>query len=89
MELRKFRGVHNCIKEVKQSSGCGALRHFFDGPRTPGLEPRSEKCMGRQAGETEWTGTTNQAKPYSLVVAIAQRSLKHLYNAQVKALGNE
>lgn len=45
-----------------QSSGCGASRHFFDGPRPPGLPARSEEFMGRQAGETEWAGTTNQAK---------------------------
>lgn len=54
--------------------------------------------MGRQAGETEWAGTTNQAQfspigagsqdqalSYMIVVAIAKRSLKHLYNAEVKA----
>ncbi|CAB4277251.1 unnamed protein product [Prunus armeniaca] len=47
---------------ASQSSGCGASRHFFDGPRPPGLPARSEEFMGRQAGETEWAGTTNQAK---------------------------
>lgn len=53
------------INARSQSSGCDASRHFFDGPRPPGLPARSEEFMGRQAGETEWAGTTNQAKPSS------------------------
>uniref|UniRef100_A0A803P8N0 Uncharacterized protein n=1 Tax=Cannabis sativa TaxID=3483 RepID=A0A803P8N0_CANSA len=45
------------------------------------------KEKGQPPGESDVHGPGNL--PYIIVVAMARRSLKHLYNAQVKALGNE
>ena len=41
-----------------QSSGCGASRHFFDGPRPPGLPAHEFFRAGRQAGELYETGAS-------------------------------